>query len=169
MPTDTFYAAVTTISFTLLGLWWVVVEGRPGWRRQPARRLLAYLVSLHFLLPGAMSVLSLVSPDVGLVWRISFAVSGTIGVLGVLLVIRALIEEADCPRIVRGIQWIVLPIYVLITALAVAPDLIAGLGLRLSALQVEAIIVAILLFFGVQSAWVLMIELGDVPARPTEG
>ena len=48
METQTFYTTVGSISFTLLGLWWVVVQSRDAWRTDPARRRMAYAVSLHF-------------------------------------------------------------------------------------------------------------------------
>ena len=35
MTTQAFYAAVASISFTLLGLWWVVVITRTEWRQSP--------------------------------------------------------------------------------------------------------------------------------------
>lgn len=70
METQTFYTTVGAISFTLLGLWWVVVMGREAWQINLARRRMAYAISLHFALPGAMSILSLVAPDVGLLLMI---------------------------------------------------------------------------------------------------
>ena len=66
--------------------------------------------------------------------------------------------DADCPRIVRWLQWVVLPIYLAITALAIAPGIVQALGLGLTPLQTEAIVLALLLFFGVQSAWFLLVE-----------
>jgi hypothetical protein len=162
----TFYATVGGISFTLHGLWWVVVMSKREWQQQRPRRLMAYVVSMHFLLPGMMSLLSIIAPDEPLLWRTTFALAGLLGVVGVLLVLRTLREEHDTPSLVRLIQVLVLPVYGLITVLALFPELPATLGLGLRAIQVEAIITTVLLFFGVQSAWVLMLEprapgLGD--------
>ena len=158
MPQDVFYQSVSTASFTLLGLWLVVVQARDEWRFSLARRRMAYIVSLHFLLPGAMSVLALAAPDQSIVWRVSFAVAGAIGVVGVALMAQTLRQDADAPRIVRWLQWVVLPIYVLITALAIAPGIVQAVGLALTPLQTEAIVLSLLLFFGVQSAWFLLVE-----------
>ena len=168
MDSSAFYTTVSSVSFTLLGLWWVVVQGRADWRREHWRRVLAYVVSLHFLLPGAMAVLSLVAPDVGWLWRFAFTTAGLLGLLGVLLVVRVLRAEAECPRIVQGIQWLVLPVYALVTLLALLPELVGALGLDLRPLQVEGIILATLLFLGVQSAWVMMVELGTETATDPE-
>jgi uncharacterized membrane protein len=158
VSTETFYTVVGGISFTLLGLWWVVVISRKEWQHSRARRMLAYAVSLHFLLPGMMSILSIVAPDEPLVWRGVFALAGLIGVVGVVLFRRALIEDHDTPRLAVVVEWVVLPIYIGITILALVPTIPATLGLTLTGIQVEAILVSLLLFFGVQGAWILMVE-----------
>jgi hypothetical protein len=158
MPQDVFYQSVSTASFTLLGLWLVVVQARDEWRFVVARRRMAYVVSLHFLLPGAMSVLALAAPDQAIVWRVSFAVAGAIGVVGVALIAQTLRQDADAPKVVRWLQWVVLPIYLVITGVAIAPGLVAAVGLAMTPLQVEAVVLSLLLFFGVQTAWFLLLE-----------
>jgi drug/metabolite transporter superfamily protein YnfA len=158
MSIDTFYAVVGGIGFTLHGLWWVVVHDRPEWSRNRSRRLLAYVVGLHLLIPAMTSVLSLIAPDEPFVWRASFVTAGLVGILGVVLVLRAIREDMDAPGLAKAVQYIVLPVYAVITILALDPTLPARLGLGLTALQVEAIVVAILIFFGVEAAWVMMVE-----------
>jgi predicted RND superfamily exporter protein len=59
---------------------------------------------------------------------------------------------------VRWLQWVVLPIYLLITAVAIAPGIVGATGLTLTPLQVEAVVLSLLLFFGVQTAWFLLLE-----------
>ena len=168
MDTQAFYSVIAGVGFTLLGLWQVVVTSHKDWQRSRPRRLLAYTVALHFLLPAMMSVLSLVAPDQPVVWRAVFAISGALGAAGVLLYRRALIEEHDVPRLAGVVGWVVLPIYVAIVVLALVPTLPADLGLALSVLQVEAILVSLILFLGVQAAWILIVEppragTGSVP------
>jgi hypothetical protein len=158
---QSFYQTVGAVSFLLLGLWWVVVQTHPQWHTNIARRRMAYVVSLHFTLPGAMSIFAITAPDVGIVWRISFTIAGLLGIAGCLFVIATLRTEHDAPRLVRIYQWVVLPAYVLITILAAAPEVVNGIGLSLTTLQVESLLLALVLFFGVQTAWVLAIE----PAR----
>ena len=49
-----FYQLLATASFTLLGLWFVVVGlSHGGWRTDPTRHRYDLHVALHFLLPGA--------------------------------------------------------------------------------------------------------------------
>jgi hypothetical protein len=158
MDTQAFYAVVGGVGFTLLGLWQVVVTSRKDWQRSRPRRLLSYTVALQFLLPAMMSVLSLVAPDEPMVWRVVFAVSGAFGLAGAVLYRRALIEEYDVPRLSAVVGWVVLPVYLAIVVLALWPSLPADLGLSLSAIQVEAILVSLVLFLGVQAAWILIVE-----------
>ena len=166
MASETFYTTTSTISFTLLGLWWVVVQARASLWQNEAHRRMAYAVSMHFLLPGVMSVLSLVAPDVTWLWRLTFAVAGLIGLVGAVFYVRTLRAEHDCPRIVRVVEWVAIPIYAVITLIALFPERVKELGLELTPLQIEGIILAVLLFLGVQAAWVLLVEPPRQPEPP---
>jgi hypothetical protein len=65
-----FYVAFGTVRFTLLGLWIIVVQTRHAeWRGSAIHRRRAYGVSLHFALPGLMSLLALVDPFSSGLWR----------------------------------------------------------------------------------------------------
>ena len=119
---------------------------------------MAYVISLHFVLPGSMSVVALAAPSESVVWRTSFALAGTFGVAAIVFITQILREEHDTPRLARLFQWIVLPLYILVALLAVVPELPAAVGLPVTVLQVESVILTVILFFGVQSAWVLMVE-----------
>src|SRR5204863_450425 len=56
---DGFYGAMAQVSFTLLGLWWVVVQFKySDLMRDRRRRIQAYDTSLYFVLPGIMSLIS---------------------------------------------------------------------------------------------------------------
>ena len=56
MDLSTFYALMSATCFTLVGLWWTVIERRPEWREEPRLRRLAGGTYLSFLLPGLMSM-----------------------------------------------------------------------------------------------------------------
>ena len=75
-----FYGAFAPLTFTVFGLWLVVVQTRHAdWSRSPEHRRRAYAVSLHFAIPGLMSLLSLVDPSDKTLWRVAFGVSATGG------------------------------------------------------------------------------------------
>ncbi len=105
-----------------------------------------------------MSVLSLVAPDVGLLWRVFFSFAGALGVVGAILVLRTVREEYDAPAMARLIESVAIPVYGLVAIVALVPEAVNRLNIGLNPLQVESIILAIVIFGGVQLAWILMVE-----------
>jgi hypothetical protein len=165
MDLSVFYGIVSGLSFTLLGLWWVACQGRKEWLEDRGGRAMAYVVSLHFVLPGAMSLLSLVAPDVPAMWRITFTTAGALGILATLLVVGTMRRHASSELgMVRLLQWVALPLYAAVTAVAAIPGLVDGIGL--APIQVEAILLVILVLLGTQSAWFVTFARED-GASPT--
>jgi hypothetical protein len=158
MNQEVFYATSAALCFTLLGFWWVVVQFRHGdLTRTRAARMFALFVSLQFMLPGFVSLASLAAGE-GPAWRLVFVTAGGAGILSVL---AATMARAEMPRLVVGLAWLAAPFYVVLTAIAISPDLVRNAGFV--PLQVEAFILTALLLIGVLVAWFLFIE----PA-PTE-
>ncbi|WP_018349492.1 hypothetical protein [Longispora albida] len=154
MDLSSFYAVVSGINFTLLGLWWVAAKDRPEMAgRDAAGRRMAYLVSLQFLVPGTMALLAQVAPTVPMVWRVTFTFAGLAGALGILLLAPALGRESGQFGVARMFQWVAVPVYVLIAAVAGLPAFANAIRGDLTALQVEAILFCVLTFLGVQAAW----------------
>src|SRR3954468_18239218 len=141
-----FYAAFAPLSFTVYGLWLIVVQTRHSdWRRSPAHRRRAYAVSLHFALPGLMSLLALVDPNNASVWRASFALSGAAGAL-----ILGYIQFSPIPT-PAGRLWqlesiLSIVLYVLVVVVALAPGMAKELG---APIRVEAVLLSLILFLGV--------------------
>jgi hypothetical protein len=152
---NAFYGILAGLSFTLLGLWWVACQGQMTWIADRVGRGMAYVVSLHFVLPGAMSLLSLVAPDQPILWRVAFATAGVSGLIGTGLMALTMRRRAPGTALLRIIQWIALPMYAVVMLVALAPDALAGLGLGLAPLQVEALTLVLLLLLGTQSAWLV--------------
>ena len=62
---DAFYQTVAAFCFTLLGLWWAVVQFRHAeWMNNLRQRRAAYSVHLSFLVPGIMSLGAMIAGDV---------------------------------------------------------------------------------------------------------
>jgi hypothetical protein len=152
---NTFYSVLAGLSFTLLGLWWVACQSRMAWLIDRVGRGMAYVVSLHFALPGAMSLLSLVAPDVPLLWRLTFATAGLAGLVGSGLVAATMRRRTSDAGLVVLLQWVAMPIYGIVTLVAISPTIVGGLGLGLAPLQVEGISLVILVLLGTQSAWLV--------------
>ena len=102
---ESFYTTVAQSSFTLLALWWVLLQIRHDeWFGDAAYRRSVYDVSFFFLFPGMMSLASLLAVGESDIWRVSFAVFGIVGVgesvwlmarRGRLPVAQALVRVAD--------------------------------------------------------------------------
>jgi hypothetical protein len=83
-----FYATVAQASFTLLGLWWVLLQIRyDAWFANIDYRRAVYDISLYFLLPGMMGLGALLAAQQPAIWRGVFGVLGAVGVVESALVI----------------------------------------------------------------------------------
>jgi hypothetical protein len=159
-----FYAAFAPLSFTVYGLWLIVVQTRHAdWRRSPAHRRRAYAVSLHFALPGLMSLLALVDPTNATVWRFSFALSGAAGAI-----ILSYIQFSPIPT-PSGRLWqlestVSIVLYVLVVLVALAPGAAKDLG---APIRVEAVLLSLIVFLGINVAWALMFDEVDEAEVPT--
>jgi hypothetical protein len=168
MDTSTFYATASALCFTLLGFWWVVVEYKHDELTTNAgSRHFTFLVSLHFILPGIVSLASLLAT--GPLWRVAFGLAGLTGMLAVIVGMRN-IEALPGP--VRGLgraAWLGVPLYGLLTVVAIVPDLARSL-FALEPLQVEGFILLVVLLLGILLAWILftgpLSDGEDTPASP---
>lgn len=160
---NTFYAAFAPLSFTVYGLWLIVVQTRHAdWRHSPEHRRRAYAVSLHFAIPGLMSLLALVDPANNTVWRVSFALSAAGGAL-----ILGYLQFSPIPT-PRGRLWQIestatIILYLLVVIVAVAPGMAWNIG---APLRVEAVLLSLIVFLGINVAWALMFD--EVPALGQE-
>jgi hypothetical protein len=162
-----FYAVVAGINFTLLGLWWVAVLERADLRRAGSHTgQMAYVVSLQFLLPGTVSLLSQVAPNVALLWRTAFVLGGAAGVVGIVRLVPILFRT-HLRAAARLLLVVGVPIHTLVAIVAILPDLRSTLGIQLNSLQVEAVLFCLLVLVGAQTAWIAAMSpsLGEEAAR----
>ena len=158
MDTGTFYATTSAVSFTLLGFWWVVVQFRHEEMTQdPGRRRLAFVISLHFILPGLMSLGALLTGDAPLVWRLTFGIAGIAGMIAVLTASRGISHPTGAIATVGRYEWIALPLYAIITIVAIRPDFVQS-AVGLAPLQVEGAVMTLLVGLGIIFAWSLFTE-----------
>jgi phosphatidylserine synthase len=119
-------------------------------------------VSLHFAIPGLMSLLALVDPANTTVWRVSFAVSAAGGAI-----ILGYLQLSPIPT-PRGRLWQLestasIILYLLVVLVAVAPGVARDIG---APLRVEAVLLSLIVFLGINVAWALMFD--DVPVAGGE-
>jgi hypothetical protein len=151
-----FYSIVSAINFTLLGLWWVAIKERTDIRRRDAAgQRMAYLVSLGFVIPGTVSLLAQVAPGEPALWRASFGLAGLAGAIGLVMLGQELQATGGDTWVARLLQFVGAPLYVLVAIVAAIPGIPDALDLRLTSIQIEAILLTLLVFLGVQAAWVV--------------
>jgi hypothetical protein len=137
---------------------------RPGTQAGEARftgggptRWRAYAVAMHFSVPELMSLLTLINPESSALWRTAFAIAA-IGGAVVLTAIRS-----PAPGMVAYVLAIVL--YVSIAIMAVVPRIVGGLGLDVTPVRADAVLLVILVFAGVNVAWLLLFD--EAPSERT--
>ena len=145
-----FYATVAQASFTLLGLWWVLLQIRyREWGTDARLRGRVYDISVYFLLTGMMSLFSLLGGESTTVWRVGFAVAGVVGVAESLFCLTRVGAPDRRGRLFQVGDWISIPLYAGIALVAIWRTLPSELGIELPPLNVEGILVALLLFVGI--------------------
>jgi hypothetical protein len=156
MVLESFYETASQLCFTLLGLWWVVIQTRYDvWTRSPQRRRVATNIALYFLFPGAMSLLALISAEIVSFWRLAFLVASALGLYETTrLVARS--DSGSRSGMVRFWRWAAIPLYALIFVVALVPTLPQLFGIE--PLVVAAISLALIIVLGSNLAWDYFIE-----------
>jgi hypothetical protein len=160
MPLATFYQTVAQLCFTLLGLWWIVLQTKyQEWIGDPTRRRTVTNISLYFLLPGSMSLMALLAGQQHLLWQVSFFVASGIGAVetGALLLRERAAGRLPWPRV--ALRWVGVTLY-LIVAVAALVAFIPGAArrLHLDPLTLSGVLITLLVVAGVLLAWLYFIE-----------
>ncbi len=161
MVPEVFYQTVAQLSFTLLGLWWLVLQTKYSeWIHDRLRRRMATNITLYFLLPGSMSLLALLATESRLLWQVSFIIAAVIGATTAILFLRdALVSPWRNPMSIRVISLasgLGVALYILVIVVALVPDLFRALGA--TPLTVAGIGVTLLVIVGVTLAWTYFVE-----------
>ena len=156
-PVDlsTFYAVVSATCFTLVGLWWTVVERRPEWLADTQLRRLVGGVYVSFLLPALMSLFAQIDPSEPLIWRITFVAASAIGAWSTFRLIQV-DRQVDFPGPVRRFRWLVGVVYGLIALLGVVPEIAVEIGMTPP--QAAAFLLVLLVVLAHALTWEFMTE-----------
>jgi hypothetical protein len=153
---ESLYRAITTASFALLGLWWVVVTTRYARGEGSAlHRRHAYGIALFFLLPAIMSLIASVNGELSLLWRVAFGLSAGIGLVEVVLYLATGGARTAGALLLRGCGLV---LYALIAVVAARPQLAADLGTGLHPQELESVLLGALLFVGAHLVWLALTE-----------
>jgi len=154
-PSTTFYQTLTGVSFTLLGLWFGVMQfSHGGWRSDPERHRSTLHIALHFFLPGVLGLGSLLggAGTNGLICRTTFMVGGVVGLFEAIVYLSsarpALGFGSQLLRVISPVLW----------ALVVIAALLPPIILDLSSLQLEGVAVGMLFVCGLCYVWLAFAE-----------
>jgi hypothetical protein len=166
MIPETFYQTVAQLSFTLLGLWWLVLQTKYAeWIGNPSRRRMVTSISLYFLLPGGMSLFALLAAGNQVIWQAAFAVAGCLGLIAVLVFVQDAARGGSGGRQVlwQLIRLVTLVLYGGIVGVALAPDVVSQ-QLGVAPLIVAGIGESLLIVLGLALAWAYFVE----PTKPPQ-
>jgi len=159
---DAFYQTVAAFCFTLLGLWWAVVQFRHAeWMNDLRQRRAAHSVHLSFLVPGIMSLGAMIAGDIKILWRLVFIVACGFGILAMIFLSDGAstgVKKTHRSFFIRQGRWLTIVLYALIAIVAAKPTLVGTLGTSLKPLQVEGLLLTLLVFVGVSVAWDFLAE-----------
>jgi hypothetical protein len=158
-PSAAFYQTLTGTSFTLLGLWVAVLQLVPSWRTDPARHASTVHLTLKFFLPGVLGLASLLgsTSSSALVWRVSFAVGGMVGVVEA---VHFLLRGGGRPAAIRRLAVLDPPLYGLVVTVALVPTGAWGF----TPLQAEGVVVTLVFVTGLLGVWIVLAERAPAPA-----
>lgn len=152
---EAFYQTVAGFCFTLLGLWWAVVQFRHDeWMSDQRWRRLSYSVHLSFLVPGVMSLGAIAAGEIKIIWRLVFVLACTFAIVALLVLHR---QGPDARALhgwfIRQGRWLTILLYVLIAVVAVVPTISTLFGQELKPLQIEGLLLSLVVFLGASVAW----------------
>ncbi len=159
MDLSSFYSLMAVTCFTLVGLWWTVIERHPEWKVDRTRRRLAGSVYLSFLLPGLMSMFAQVDAGNPLIWRSSFTVAALIGIVSTVQLLR--VDDSAQRGPFRRSRWLVAVMYAVIAVLGLFPAVSSVVGG--TPLQAASIALILLVVLAHGLAWEFMMEHDEAP------
>ncbi|MFT3873904.1 MAG: hypothetical protein QM714_14885 [Nocardioides sp.] len=150
MDISAFYGLFSATCFTLVGLWWNVVQGHPQWLRDDALRRAVGGVYLAFLLPALMGLFAQVGgSDSAAVWRVSFLVISVVGAVSAIRLFSLTAEEGAAPY-----QAVAAVLYGMVALIGLAPELVSPLGL--APIQAVALLLILLVVIAHGLVWEFM-------------
>jgi len=157
MDISTFYALFSATCFTLLGLWWNVVQNNPGWTVVVEERRAIGGVYLTFLLPALMGLFAQVGgAETPTIWRVSFVAVAIVGFVSTIRLLRVLRERTPAGNRPRLKYAVALLIYLLVAVIGAYPEVADPLDV--TPIQAEAILLILLVLVGHGLVWDFMVR-----------
>ncbi len=111
-----------------------------------------------------MGLFSPVNPDSVILWRTAFGVAALGGAV-VLVAVRG-----PAPSVLGLAAYLLaIVLYLVVALVAVFPRVVTGIGLHVAPIRVEAVLLTVLVFLGVNVAWLLLFDETPGRAGPDQG
>lgn len=160
MDVSTFYALFSATCFTLLGLWWSVVQRHEAWLRNADQRAVVGGVYLSFLLPALMGLFAQVGgTETPVIWRVSFVGIALVGGVSTMRLLRRSRGSAAPQGPLMRHQWVVVVVYVLVAVIGAVPELASPL--QVTPIQAEAVLLILLVLIAHGLVWEFMVSAAD--------
>ena len=156
MDVTAFYSVVAATCFTLVGLWWNVIESHKDWFRDDSSRSLIGGIYASFLIPAIMSLGAQVSGTSQIIWQFTFVVAAAVGARSVARLLPVT-RAQPVQGFFRKNYWVALVLYGLVILFGIAPGLATALT-RLQPLQVEGMLLVLLVIIAHGLVWEFMTE-----------
>ena len=155
MDISTFYALFSATCFTLLGLWWNVLQLNSAWIGDADERRAVGGVYLTFLLPALMGLFAQVGgTETPMIWRVSFIAVAVVGCYSTLRLLRVLRTASEKQPQAKYVATLV--IYVLVAFIGAYPEVAEQFDMR--PVQMEAILLILLVVVGHGLVWDFMVR-----------
>ena len=146
-----FYETVAQVTFTVLGLWLVAAEVMRTRDTKVVDWRLAHAVSLQLGLLGTTSLLSQIDPENTEVWRYAYGIGGLLA--AALVYGRAIRGRTDTTSVMGLTAIGLVAVNVATAVVAVTPNTtLTELGSALTALEIEALLVSLLVLLAMNLA-----------------
>ena len=168
MDISTFYALFSATCFTLLGLWWNVLQLNTAWVGVEDERRAVGGVYLTFLLPALMGLFAQVGgTETPAIWRVSFVGVAIVGCFSTLRILRVLRTSSDPQPRTKYVAT--LAIYLSVAIIGAYPEIAKGIGIL--PIQAEAILLILLVLVGHGLVWDFMVRRppGGTHVRGSDG
>lgn len=153
-PAIAFYQSLSGVSFTLLGIWFAVLQmGHGDWLDRRRHRSTLH-IALHFFLPGLAGLVAVLGAGVagGVLWRVAFLVGGLLGLVeAIAFLLRSDGPVAWTGRTLRALD---VPVY----AAVVAGTMVRQDQFVLTPLQLEGLATGTLFTLGLCYVWLAFAE-----------
>jgi cation transport ATPase len=155
MDISTFYALFSATCFTLLGLWWTVLQLNSSWIGNEDERRAVGGVYLTFLLPALMGLFAQVGgAETPVIWRLSFVIVAVVGCYSTLRLLRVLRTASERRPQTKYVAT--LAIYLLVAVIGAYPEIAEPFDI--TAIQMEAILLILLVLVGHGLVWDFMVR-----------